>query len=1397
MWVGFKSGDKYLPDLAFLLGDLPQGKARGEKLAELFEKARAEGADLCGVKASFEAEKLLCKGSLAECKAFVVQQETREDEGLLGYLQCVLGEDMWGEDVGSQTHSMFPARDGHKLCLMTVEPPPKLAEASPADQRAYAVALRTRHSDADVIIPKGNKFLVAYMTGGWMGMFEDYILGPGAKGPKRYTSLLKGYQFTAAVSRDQVKVKYIEDLGLENFEECQVDGHIFVDTGFAKEHIFSSKGVELSIERGMKKLIAAYGTRDSVPEKAVELLTEMATRKREDLVRRAMKNTVGSFRALDPDDAMKKGNASLVPDLRSRFGCDIITSRANCKSDIKGKGLPEMKWLFGFDSKPSHFGPSASNTSGQSIGAHQQLFPQEQVKGWISSEVARVTQMLVSGQLERDYIASAENNKRLQDDLGEELHGVLFTFQTAMENLLKAGRGFLDLRFAPYLCLDTFDAMARRMADASRARVSVPVPHSLSCSIMSERLARLAGWQGPEIPEDRITFWKERSMMIFSNTGLKKKLRNLGGADFDDDAHAYLVKDKTSGELHIAVIRYPTDRGEYLLLKPLREKEDVEIFKARKTLSMKFNFTDAVFTFSGEETPIREVDITSFPPQVTTRIESGDLVEVELPKLQGKHQFPDGYTEEAALGLIQKQLVGHQPGRAINLRSGIAGLCGQCPQAAVVLEPKKSYTSMEGIIDLMTQGGSLEAQAEMEKLTEEGTLLLLTQLMNDPSLPRIDRIYAAAKPVFLGDFAPKAIKDFVKAEGHLAPHGQGWISPLFTLHQAATKEAKDNLGRWLLVWQQEAPELVSYLSTETKEEDKGEDDKETAKKKAKRLKKAVDHACAAQDAYTRVVHPLWLALCAEGRKTKGKNKSQQEKRSLEAARARYVEAFSKMVGASHLGAMFIPLRTQRGNEHYPGLYNDRQLWNGVLSDLVVKYYQGVLNAKGKEEKEGSEERHRQRMPKLADCLSFRLIHMDVEHLTRWVQQLQGQNEAMYKYAIKCLWSLVDGTEFFVDQVEATVGKAFSEKELRGFKAYVTDKSDLKDTPLQLRKRLVAGCKDKAREVLTEIARQEHEKFKDEEDGDGGDFGGGGGDIPSTPPTPPTPPAPVEQDWVKETEIARDTDALEEMRIQEGTAPAPKAESLGEKLQALHQELDQAVLEHELAPSPKFTKFPQDWVRWLEKRLEGQEVHATVLKNMVQVSMERSYKEMKFHPSEERLDALEAELRKHYRMGVRGESDKDFEVFEEYQKEFTAGNAEMITDIQRGIISDWWGSHAFNHNIASEIVMPIADRVYREVVAEYQESLRERETKKETILSTPACQDVSLQEADAIITREGLKRPRIDALMAGSGLQTWTNLDGSITLVKVVDKEKGRKYWHDMKAKDPNWDLREGIQYLAK
>jgi len=354
---------------------------------------------------------------------------------------------------------------------------------------------------------------------------------------------------------------------------------------------------------------------------------------------------------------------------------------------------------------------------------------------------------------------------------------------------------------------------------------------------------------------------------------------------------------------------------------------------------MKFNHTDAVFTFTGEETPIREVDISIFPPQVSTRIESGDLVEVELPKLQGKHQFPDGYTEEAALELIQKQLIGHQPGRAVNERSCESALCGFDPKAVKVIEAKESYASMEQIIDLMTQGGSLEAQAEMERLTEQRTLELLKKLMDDSSLPRIDRIYAAAKPIFLGDYAPKAIKDFVKAEGHLAPPGQGWISPLFTLHEASTKEAKDNLGRWLLVWQQEAPELVSYLSTETKEEDRGEDESETKKKKAKRLKKAVDHACAAQDAYNRVVHPLWLALCAEGRKTKGKIKSPQEKRSLEDARARYVEAFSKMVEASHLGAMFIPLRTQRGNEHYPGLYNDRQLWNGVLSDLVVKYYQ--------------------------------------------------------------------------------------------------------------------------------------------------------------------------------------------------------------------------------------------------------------------------------------------------------------------------------------------------------------------------------------------------------------------------------------------------------------------------
>lgn len=1464
MWVGFKDGDgNHLQDFDLLWsGVTTQGKMRGDELNASFEAAKAAGAVYCGIKNHRTSPEVICRGSLEDCKAFIIEQEMLKDEEALGYLQCVLGTDMWGEDVGSQTTSMFPARDGHTLSIMTVEPP-DLSEAPPDIQRRYAVSLRTRHCDADVILPKGNKILIGYMTGGWMGVFENYDLDPTHKLGKRIASiLLKGFQFTAEVSRDQVVVKYIEDLDLKDFEECQVDGHVLVHTGWAIEHILTKKGVTLSIERGMKKLREAYGGEDKIPEKAIQLLREMAARRREDLVRRALKNNIGSFRALDPDDAMKKGNASLVPDLWERFGCHILTSRANCKSDIKGKGLPEMKWLFGFDSKPAHFGASASNTSGQSIGAHQQLFPQEQVKGWIRNEVNWTTQLLVSGQLEEDYKEAAEISKRLQDDLGEEVHGVLFTFRTAMENLLNAGRGFLDFRFAPYLCLDTFDALSRRMADPARARISVPVPHSLSCSIMSERLARLAGWQGPEIPEDRIAFWKERSMMIFSNTGLKKKLRNLGGADFDDDAHAYLFRDSDSGELRIAVIRYPTDRGEYLVLKPLREKEDVEIFQARPTLKMKFNSKDAVFTFTKEETPIREVSLKAFPPQITTRIESGDLVEVEVPELQGKHQFPDGYTVEAALGLIQKQAVGHQPGRAINHRSGVGAMCGMDPKAAKVLEPKISYASMEGIIDLMTQGGSLEAQAEMERLTEVGSRELLTKLMDDPSLPRIDRVYAKAKPIFLADWAPKELKEFIKREGHLAPPGEGWISPLFKLHEELTAEAKGNLVRWCLVWQQQAPELVSYLSPEEKD----------PKKKEKMLDKALLHCVKAKDAYMSHVHGLWLAMDDEGKKTKGKVKTPQEKRSLEAARTRYVEAFSTMVQANHLGALFIPMRIIKGGLEHPGLWYDRPLWNGVLSDLVVKYYQGVLDEKGKEKDEGCEERHRRRMPKLADCLSFRLIHMDVECLTRWVQQLGAQSEKMFDYAKKCLWSLVDGTEFFTQEITRTVKAAFTEDELRAFQAYACKKSGLKDTPLSLRLRLVAGLKDKAREVLTEIARQEHEKFKDEDGGD--DWSG---NIPSTPTPPPAPPAPAAaEDWVKETEVARDVDALEKMRVQEeetqrilqenlalyiqdlkdkvkevvaaakegkehpdfeteccydnelfmealkkgwiedpvrvfscywqdmavgaeedgvkdefldgveaavldvlkeegiqvGVAPASveelpvseEAESLGARLKALHQELDQAVLEYELAPDAKFQKLPSDWVRWLKHRLGDQVVPDAVLQAMAQASMEWAYREMKYSPSKERLAALEEEIRKHYRMGVRGESDGDFEVAEEYQEEFTSGNAEMITDIQGGIVGDWWAAYAFNHNIADEIVMPIADRIYKEVVAEYQASLKKPEA--------VTVQEVSLQEAEEMTWSEEMRK-----IQWGPGVEKWSN--GEVTMLLVRDRAKAVEWFRSL------------------
>jgi hypothetical protein len=382
---------------------------------------------------------------------------------------------------------------------------------------------------------------------------------------------------------------------------------------------------------------------------------------------------------------MIKGNMFVaeLPD-----GIDVITTRENIKKEVSNN----LCWHL--IAEPQ-FAKKGTTTDIQTMINLPKLFRKSDMEFWISEEYKKMFAEVTEGRILSDYKRvymrlwkDDQDDSRTIDD--QELHSRLTYIGYRWVAM------GLNVTNSPWL----FKTLA--ISHAKPLQKRIPVPCSLYEQVISESLARMAGWEG-SVEQGTIRRCLDLGVHIVNDLDWLEMYESHGGHDADDFFKLYyrtIEGGKMNGEKVVIVNRCPNGYGEYSVFKYV-EGEQFPVWKDSK----------------GNEHSFPKINGRRWPQRLSQAIRSGSVRYEGLPSEHKKPQteYSPEYTVEDFLMNVRNAMSSGSVGAYVNtvmLHSLVLGK-----------HRPVQLCSMESAIDGCTQTDMIEDRVaidiEAEKIFEE------------------------------------------------------------------------------------------------------------------------------------------------------------------------------------------------------------------------------------------------------------------------------------------------------------------------------------------------------------------------------------------------------------------------------------------------------------------------------------------------------------------------------------------------------------------------------------------------------------------------------------------------------------------------------------------------------
>jgi hypothetical protein len=537
------------------------------------------------------------------------------------------------------------------------------------DPRVLAEALKDYIDNPKIALayaePTG--LVLVEAPGGWLGPWRQLGLEVenGPKAAKRLKTLTRGFAFERGFAVGELALKVLSD-----------DEHPTRLTG-------------LDAKAKTKLLDGAFLVSRSLADQVIDSIGPEHTERWEQQRTRGRCTRLHNARVLVPrgtpgceEGGLLKGNAVVVDDEAMPPGASIVTHLCNIKPELRGWAA----WRIGLEPQPPLDQARYNLQLGLSL---PQLFPDEEVREWVSQEVYRVEASIKEGKLLDTFERLAD--RRLHGDAGPDglTSTLLLTRWTALD-FFAAG---FDFRHSPALTEGIYRSHTAALVDAARGKVSPPIPCAVTEQVVSESLARLCGL---ELAVEPGTIRRVRSygFSVVADEDWPAFCLDHGGADQDD--HFVLAYRTIQGRRKVIVLRNPSDVGEYSVF-------DYVAGDAFPTFTWRTPRADG--GFDTREVSFPEADLTGAPKRTSEALRDGSLTVLGLPI--GKAVEPGPYTRDAVVCDLERVLHGTNPGVYVNAKMVWNSVFGT--------QPAELPATLEDVIDCCVQGGSVEAMRAVRK----------------------------------------------------------------------------------------------------------------------------------------------------------------------------------------------------------------------------------------------------------------------------------------------------------------------------------------------------------------------------------------------------------------------------------------------------------------------------------------------------------------------------------------------------------------------------------------------------------------------------------------------------------------------------------------------------------
>lgn len=464
-----------------------------------------------------------------------------------------------------------------------------------------------------------------------------------------------------------------------------------------------------------------------------------------------------------------KGNffvlADSVMDELHGEGTDVVTHKCNLKKEVRGS----KNWTVLLEPQ---FAESSANTSLMSMINNRTLYPEGEVRKWITSKCLSVRHAMETNEMLETLDQWYESYQHLAEENGLLDSDMLWDRRSSLHFLTECG---LRWQHSPHLVRNVYNSHTKKLLSlkegpgtGEKFRISVPIPCSATQQVVSQHFAELL--VGPlEIEPGHVKHLIEFGCHVVRDDEWLDFVRDHGGCDMDD--HFILHQRMIGGERCVVILRHPNDVGEYSL-KYHTERDPVwesKVFSERES-----ELGYEVVTFP---------ELPDFFDGLPTQAHEEGFELTRLPEDDSPEEVE--WSREALKRSLARALGGSNPGGYVNVKLLLNSLTGK--QQGKVLD------ALEKVIDEATQGVNVAAMSAIQAWCDDAMRAL------HASGAEVDRAYWEQKE--LGYMVPK------DAKGPGVKVVDTWITRLVVF----LREERARVGEQLLRWAHESPLVPEAL----------------------------------------------------------------------------------------------------------------------------------------------------------------------------------------------------------------------------------------------------------------------------------------------------------------------------------------------------------------------------------------------------------------------------------------------------------------------------------------------------------------------------------------------------------------------------------------------------------